>query len=278
MERIRQAVEQARQQRQRSEKNARSASPLPLAIEVGRAPADGADQPVLFEYTETPSITVSPETRAANRLVAAIPGHPLQDVYRMLRTRVLQEMRAKQWTSIAVTSPASGSGKSLTAINLAITIARDLSHTALLVDADLRRPSVHKYFGYQPKLGISDYLFDNAPLNEIMFHPDMDRLTVIPGRNPIGESAEMLASPRIVSLCKELGSRYPDRIVVYDIAPVLSVDDALALAPNVDCMLMVAESGATSREDLRRSLELLDGIPVIGTVLNKVQKKVTEAY
>ena len=99
------------------------------------------------------------------------------------------------------------------------------------------------------KSGINDFLFDNAPVEQLLFHPDMDRLTVLPGRSPVSESAEMLASPKIVSLCEELSSRYPERIVIYDVAPVLSVDDALALAPNVDCMLMVAESGATSRED-----------------------------
>jgi capsular exopolysaccharide synthesis family protein len=277
MERIRQAVEQARQQRKRSEGAARPGSSLPSAVALPSV-SGAAVQTDSIEYTETRSITVSPETRKARRLVAGIPGHPLQDVYRMLRTRVLQEMRAKQWRSIAVTSPATGSGKSLTAVNLAITIARDLSHTALLVDGDLRRPSMHKYFGFEPEFGLNDYLFDDVPLSKVLFHPDMDRLTVLPGRTPISESAEMLASPKIVSLCKDIGSRYPERIVIYDIAPVLSVDDALALAPNVDCMLMVAESGSTSREDLRRSLELLDGIPIIGTVLNKVQKKVSGAY
>jgi protein-tyrosine kinase len=278
MERIRQAVEQARKQRQSSSSVAGAGMRRTGVFPEASISELSVEQPDALEYTQTRSITVSPEVRARNRLVAGIQGHPLQDTYRMLRTRVLQEMRAKQWNSIAVTSPASGSGKTLTAINLAITIARDLSHTAILVDGDLRHPSIHDYFGYQPEFGINDFLFDNAPVEQLLFHPDMDRLTVLPGRSPVSESAEMLASPKIVSLCEELSSRYPERIVIYDVAPVLSVDDALALAPSVDCMLMVAESGATSREDLRRSLELLDGIPVIGTVLNKVKRKVKAAY
>ena len=278
MERIRQAVEQARKQRQGSLSGAGNSARSTVAFPGGDVAAAPAENTEAIEYTQTRSINVPRDARVRNRLVAAVQGHPLQDTYRMLRTRVLQEMRAKQWNSIAVTSPATGSGKTLTAVNLAITIARDLSHTALLVDGDLRHPSIHEYFDFQPEVGINDFLFDNAPIEQLLFHPDMDRLTVLPGRSPISESAEMLASPKIVSLCEELSSRYPERIVIYDVAPVLSVDDALALAPNVDCMLMVAESGATSREDLRRSLELLDGIPVIGTVLNKVQKKVKAAY
>jgi len=79
-------------------------------------------------------------------------------------------------------------------------------------------------------------------------------------------------------LINELRGRYSDRIVVLDIAPVLSVDDALALAPNVDCMLMVAEAGETTREELASAIELLEGVPIVGTVLNKISKKIAAPY
>ena len=278
MERIRRAVEQAQQQRQaRQEKSPVRPAPLDRAATGPRAkqafvPANKV------EYTQTPTIEIDMATREANRLVAAIPDHPLQDTYRMLRTRVLQEMTANKWNSIAVTSPTPDSGKTLTAVNLAITLAMDLSHTALLVDADLRRPSVHKYFGYEPELGLNDYLYDEEPLSRLLFHPDIDRLTVLPGRLPIRESAEALGSPEWLSLISEITSRYPDRIIVADIAPVLNVDDALTIAPHIDCFLMVAENGRTSREELQKSLELLDGFPVIGTVLNKAEKKIISSY
>jgi Mrp family chromosome partitioning ATPase len=94
----------------------------------------------------------------------------------------------------------------------------------------------------------------------------------------MSESAEMLSSPKLVSLVQDIKSRYIDRMIIMDIAPVLNVDDALALKPTVDCILMVAESGETKQEDLAEALELLDGIPIIGTVLNKVDKKVDSAY
>lgn len=275
MERIRQAVEQAKRERQDF---AGDRSPRSLTARIGDAKAVAEKPTASFEYTETKTIEVSDEVRNSNRLVAAINDHPLRDIYKMLRTRVFQEMKANSWKSIVVTSPATGAGKTLTAINLAIAIAGDLSHTALLVDGDLRQPSVHKYFGYEPEYGLNDYLFGDAPLNKVLFHPNMDRLTVLPGREPIYESAELLASPKIISLLSELRSRYSDRIVVLDMAPVLSVDDALALAPNIDCILMVAEAGETSREDLAKALEMLEGIPIIGTVLNKVDKKVVSSY
>ena len=276
MERIRDAVEQARRQRQ----EAAGAVPAKPADAVNaESTATVADSPAKqIEYTQTREIAVSQEVRERNRLVAAIPNHPLLDSYRMLRTRILQEMDANGWKVIAVTSPATGSGKTLTAINLAISIARDLSHTALLIDGDLRRPSVAEFFEYKPEYGLNDHLFNNVPLSQCMFRPDMDRLTVLPVSQSVSESAEVLASAKTRDTMREIRNRYDDRIIVVDIAPVLSVDDALASAPNIDCILMVAEAGETRREDLSEALELLQAKPIIGTVLNKVDKKVTEAY
>ncbi len=279
MERIRQAVEQAQQQRQaRQEKAPARPTPVDRTPTGARAPRQALVPASQVKYTQTPTVVVDMETRERNRLVAAIPDHPLQDTYRMLRTRVLQEMTANNWNSIAITSPTPDSGKTLTAVNLAITLAMDLSHTALLIDADLRRPSVHKYFDFEPELGLNDYLYDQEPLSRLLFHPDIDRLTVLPGRLPIRESAEALGSPEWLALISEVTSRYPDRIIVADIAPVLNVDDALTIAPHVDCLLMVAENGRTRREELQKSLELLDGFPIIGTVLNKAEKKITSRY
>ena len=270
MERIRQAVEQAKRERQALGGLGR---PRGMPSQVVAEPAA-----MEVQYSETRTVNVSDVTRNTNRLVAGIQNHPLRDIYKMLRTRVLQEMRANNWNTLIVTSPATGAGKTHTAINLSIAIAGDLSHTALLVDGDLRHPTAHQYFGFEPEFGLNDYLFNDIPLEKVLFHPDMGRLTVLPGREPINESAETLASPKIISMLSEIRSRYSDRIIILDVAPVLSVDDALALAPNIDCVLMVAEAGETSRDDLAQALEMLDRIPIVGTVLNKVDKKVTSPY
>ena len=275
MERIRQAVEQAKRERQQ---DGVVDYPRNVSSGIGARRVAADRSAVAFEYSQTPTVAVSDEVRNSNRMVAGIENHPLRDTFKMLRTRVLQEMKANSWNTIVVTSPATGAGKTLTAVNLSIAIAGDLSHTALLIDGDLRHPSVHQYFGYEPERGLNDYLFNDIPLSDILFHPDMGRMTVLPGREPINESAEILASPKIVSMLSEIKLRYSDRIIVIDVAPVLSVDDALALAPNIDCVLMVAEAGATSRDDLAQALEMLDGIPIIGTVLNKVNKKTTALY
>jgi exopolysaccharide/PEP-CTERM locus tyrosine autokinase len=260
MERIRKALEQANRDRAQHVGEGRAASKTPTAQ---------PDVSTGVRYTYTKTIEVPERTLVANRLIAAVPGSEFKDAYRMLRTRVLQSMRENNWSSVAVTGPASGCGKTLTAINLAISLAMEVTHTVLLVDLDLRKPSIHDYFGYQPETGLSDYLLHNVPINQILFSPGIDRLVVLPGREAIQNSSEMLRSPKMVALVNELKHRYPDRLVVFDLPPILAADDALAFAPYTDSMLLVAEAGGTSRDDLQKALEVLKSAPVIGTVLNK---------
>ncbi|CAG0938051.1 Putative tyrosine-protein kinase YveL [Gammaproteobacteria bacterium] len=261
MERIRKALEQAGRER------AQNLGTEPRPGAAGGNPAQDLSTGV--RYTQTRIVDVPEQVLRDNRLVAAVPGHELSDAYRMLRTRVLQTLRENHWTSVAVTGPASGCGKTLTAINLAISLAMEVTHTVLLVDLDLRKPSVHQYFNYQPELGLSDYLKGEVPVHRMLFTPSIERLVVLPGREPIQNSSEMLRSPKMVALVNEIKHRYPDRLVVFDLPPILAADDALAFAPYTDSMLMVAEAGGTSREDLQKALEVLKSAPVIGTVLNK---------
>jgi capsular exopolysaccharide synthesis family protein len=261
MERIRKALEQAGRERAQGDSG-----------DTGNFRQPGANTVDLtagLKYTHTRVVEVSPAALLEHRVIAALPEHELKGSYRMLRTRVLQAMREKGWNSLAITGPASGCGKTLTAINLAVSLAMEVTNTVLLVDLDLRKPSIHEYFGYQPEYGISDYLFNDIKVSEVLFSPSIDRLVVLPGREAIHNSSEMLRSPRMVRLVNELKTRYPDRLVVFDLPPILAADDALAFAPYTDAFLLVAESGGTSREDLQKALDVLKSTPIIGTVLNK---------
>jgi capsular exopolysaccharide synthesis family protein len=267
MERIRQALKQAEEERARKKAGETLYPSRSEAADAIHARRHLHASEVTFQKTRV--VDVSGDILERNRLVAALPEHELTDAYRILRTQVLQQLRSNGWQSVAVTSPASGSGKTLTAINLAISLAREINHTVLLADLDLRNPSVHKHFGYEPEFGLSDYLRGDAPLTDILFCPSVDRLVVLPGRESITNSAETLRSPRMVSLVQELQNRYRDRVVIFDLPPILDTDEALAFAPYTQAMLMVAESGATKREELERALAILHDVPVIGTVLNK---------
>jgi len=203
------------------------------------------------------------------RVISGLGAGPVTDAYRILRTRVLQRMRQNDWRSLAVTSVSPNEGKTLTAVNLAISLAMEVNQTILLVDFDLRRPHIHTYFNYVPDKGLSDYITADVPLSEILFNPSIERLVVLPGNVPLLNSSEMLSSPKMVQLMDELKTQYPSRLVIFDLPPLLSTDDALAVSPYVDAILLVVEEGVTQRDDLARAREMLQEVNVIGTVLNK---------
>ena len=195
---------------------------------------------------------------------------PSAAAFRMLRTQVLQRMDAHGWRSLAIFSPGAGDGKTTTAIHLGISLANDRQHTVLLVDFDFKRPTMAAKLGFAPEFGGDDVLDKRARVEDCLYHPDgFERLVVLPARGTLAQSSEILAGPRGQELVAELRARYPERIIVFDLPPVLTADDALAFAPLVECGLVVAAEGHTRRNDLLRTVELLHKTPLVGTVLNR---------
>lgn len=264
MERIKAALERARQERQSA----------PNALSEPTAPGSTARAGTVEEmnYTQTRSIKVSDRIMAERRVISSLPSKDLTDAYKILRTQVLQRLQENNWNALAVTSPGEREGKTLTAINLAISLAMEVNYTVLLVDADLRHPSIHEYFGFKPEYGLSDYLTNNIPIQDMLVHPEgIGRCVILPGGKPLPNSSELLNSPRMSLLVDELKTRYPSRIVVFDLPPLLTTSDALAFSPYVDAALLVVEDGGTTAQDLERSAELLKGTHLLGTTLNKVR-------
>jgi capsular exopolysaccharide synthesis family protein len=220
-------------------------------------------------YTETRTIEISQDTLRQKRIIADNYNDPATDAYKVLRTHVVQRLRTNQWNALAVTSPTEKSGKTLTAINLAISLAREVNNSVLLVDMDFRRPNIHHYFFSEEQKGISEYLLDGIELSEILFNPGIERLVILPGSRSFTNSSEILSSPKMVQLVKELKARYPNRIVIFDMPPILSCDDMIAFSPYIDAVLLVVEDGGTKKEELKRAYNLLENINILGTVLNK---------
>jgi protein-tyrosine kinase len=275
MERIKQAVERARQEREQAgPATTPAATPQPQPASQGRPAAPPLPEHT-FVYTQTRVINLSPEWFRQHRVMAALHNDAISDAYKVLRTSILQRMRANGWTSLAITSPDRGAGKTLTAVNLAVSLAGEVNNSVLLVDLDLRRPRVHRYFSDGKMPGISDFLTDGVPLTDILFNPGIDRLVVLPGHKPYANSSEMLSSPRMVQLAEELESRYPSRIVLYDMPPLLECDDVMAFAPHVDAVLLVVGEGDTTREEVQRATEVISELNVMGTVLNKSREERT---
>ncbi len=204
----------------------------------------------------------------SNRIVAHRTRSPEADAFRILRTQVLQTMKNMGYKALAVTSPHYGDGKTTIATNLAISIVMDLKQTVLLVDLDLRKPNICKFLGFETPTGLSDHLLHNAPIASCLVKLPFDRLSLLPAGKPLELSSEVLGSPKMAGLARELKTRYPDRLVIYDMPPVLAQDDPIAFMPHVDAVLLVVRDGLSKTEDIRRSLEALSNANVIGTVLN----------
>ena len=239
-----------------------------LAGLQGGSPAGHYVNGVTPEYTQTQVATSDKRRATEERLVADRFDHPASDIYGLLRTQVLQRLRKHGMSSLAVVGPELGSGATTTAANLAVAIALDVNQTVLLVDLNLRAPSIHEKFGLEPSAGIDDYLRGEAALKDCLVSPGMSRLVVLPARIANGTAAEVISSPRMTALSKELKSRYSDRIIIYDTPPLLSSGDTLGFLPNVDAVLLVVRRGQTTKAELEKSASLLGSKAIVGTLLN----------
>jgi protein-tyrosine kinase len=264
MERIKQALEKARQERAlRQGGGARTTSATVPGARVGEIPA-----------AQTPSIDLDDGVLRENRIISGLEPGPFTEAYNLLRTQILQRFKENNWNVLGITSPGSGEGKTLTAINLAISIAREVDYSVLLVDANLRHPWMLEHFGLSGHKGLSDYLTEDVPLPDLLIQSGrIEYLTLLPAGRPLVNSAEMLNSPKMVELVRDMKSRYHSRIIIFDLPPVLSSADALAFSPYVDAVLLVLEEGRTQKPDLERAVELLSNTNIVGTVLNKAEPK-----
>jgi protein-tyrosine kinase len=170
---------------------------------------------------------------------------------------------------IMVTSTLPGEGKTITAINLAFTFAREFQHTVLLVDADLRKQSVYKCLGCAGEKGLIDHLVDDTPVSELITYPGIEKMTLISGGPSFKESAEVLGSPRMKELVAEMKGRYPERYVIFDAPPILTGADVLTLAPLMDQVIVVVQAGKTSMDDAAKALKFLPKEKILGFVLNR---------
>lgn len=175
---------------------------------------------------------------------------------------------------IMVTSGLQGEGKSFSSINLAMSIAMELDHTVLLVEADVIKPSIFKYLGLtQPKTGLVDYLDKQTPLIEILHKTNIPKLTLLPAGPPHQRAAELLSSSGMTRLMRELSERYSDRIIIIDSPPLLMSSEAVALSGLVGQIVMIVEAGKTPHTVVKDALALLSPQQVVGVVLNKTTSK-----
>ncbi len=268
MEKLRKALEMAK--KERMEEKALEVEKVSLSQEPSPS-ISGRISPV---YKVSQAFEIVPEILVGNRCVCISSEAYEIEFYKILRTQVLQRTGPNGWNSIMITSALPGEGKTLTAINLALTFAREFNHTVLLVDCDLRQQQIHKTMGIPSKHGLIDALLDHRSLQEIIIWPGIEKLTLISGGRTIIESSELLNSPKMKSLVSEIKSRYPERYVFWDTPPILSAADAVAFSPLVDAILMVVQANRTSIQDIKKAIDLIPKEKFLGFVLNRNQVKV----
>lgn len=220
-------------------------------------------------YTMSRKVRLDMKTLANNRCTAVFPCTAETEIYKVLRTRILDCTKKNRSNTIMVTSALPREGKTLTAINLSFAFAKLFEQTVLLVDGDLRQQDVHKYLGYESDRGLVDYLLDRMPLSEIMTWPGIDKITLISGGRLVRESTELLITSRMWELASEMKDRYPDRYIIFDVPPVLTSADAMNFAQMVDGILVVVQADKTNVDDVNAAISLLPTEKIIGTVLNK---------
>jgi len=221
------------------------------------------------------------ETRLERaRIVAYSGGTPQGRYYDMLRTQVLQDMDKNGWQFLAVTSPTVGCGKTVTACNLALSIARLPERSVMLVDLDMHKPAVAEYLGVGGRGGLLDVLEERAGLTSAVVQAQFgpNQLVVLPGAQAASTSSEWMASQTMATMLQALKREFRSRIVIFDLPPMLVGDDVISILPRMDAVLLVAGVGTTSVADIRECQKHLHRTRVVRVVVNKATDRTANYY
>jgi exopolysaccharide/PEP-CTERM locus tyrosine autokinase len=212
-------------------------------------------------------IHIKRETR--KDLVTLRSPHSFEaEQFKILRTNLLFAESGKTPRSLLITSTMPGEGKSFVAVNLAVSIARHVNWNVLLIDCDLRRPNIHRRFGYTDVPGLSDYLSNGKALQSLLLKTDIEKLTILPAGKPPENPSELLSSDRMAGLLEEVTARYQDRLVILDSPPPKLTAESGALARYVDGILLVVKYNGTPKDIVTEMINKLGRNKIIGAVIN----------
>jgi protein-tyrosine kinase len=219
------------------------------------------------------AVTLDGDTLAGNRLFTNSKESPAGPAFDVLRTRIAQAMAEKGWRRIGITSPTSGCGSSFTAANLALSLARRPGARVVLIDLDLRRPSLHRLLGLTPTGALRDFIDGSQPMESLFVRVGRS-LAIGLNADPVPDAGDLLQGPDTVLALDALDTQLDPEIVVMDLAPALLGDDVICMADKLDAVLIVADGTRTTAKEIRACEALFDGrIPVMGVVLNRAQDR-----
>jgi protein-tyrosine kinase len=268
------------------------AEPVAAAPVAAAAPAAPAAAPVAAAPAAAPAraeAAPKPGTRKVeldlNRMrdmgmVTAAGGRTLLvEDFRIIKRPLIKRAFAERaehdlpGNLIMITSSLPGEGKTYCAINLAMSIAMELDHTVLLVDADVARPSVLRTLGLPAQRGLMDILLDDKlDLSDVMLRTNVDTLSILPAGTSSPRATELLASQTMSTLVNEIANRYPDRIVIFDSPPLLLTSEAHVLATHMGQIVLVVESETTTQHAVKEALRQLEGCSNVNLIYNKTRE------
>ncbi len=223
--------------------------------------------------------TVACEQNKILVLDSQLREYPVTDAaYRLLRSRLQNRLKQHNWFSIAIASPSQSDGKSLTVLNLAVSIAREKQKPVYVLDLDMRNPSVCKFLGIRDIRPLPDYFQGNAKPEDVLVQTSIPNLIVAGATVPADNASELLAGPRFAELLGHIRLRSPNACVLIDLPPINVTDEALLVGPWVDAFLMVVAEGKTERKNLTQALHTLGEFTIAGVVLNKSSDSHTIEY
>jgi protein-tyrosine kinase len=266
MSKLKQALEKAKKDRKEIERG--EERHIQSMEKRSEAAAPLQDKPLKPVYSSTKVIQCDADLLHRNRVVSVCTRDEA-DRLKILRTQILNTMSEEGKNTLMITSANAGEGKTLTAINLAISFSHQFNKTVLLVDGSIKKPAIHKYMGLEDGPGFADCLVGKKSMTDGLVNPGMDRIVILRGGTPHTNSAELLGSEKMKALLREMKERYPERFIIFDTSSVLTSADPLVLANLVDGILLVVEAEKTKKEDVLKALEMFKNKPVIGTVFNK---------
>ena len=220
---------------------------------------------------------------AANIVTPSAPRSLVADQFRVIKRPLISNAIGKGAATpahanlIMVTSAVAGEGKSFTSVNLAISIAAELDHTVMLVDADVARPSLPHMLGVPEGPGLLDLLDGSADMADVLLKTNIDKLTLLRSGTPHAQATEMLASDAMRQLLHDMSTRYPDRIIIFDSPPLLLTTEARALATNMGQIVVVVQAGKTLQANVQRALSTIEACPLKLMLLNQTRADAQEA-
>lgn len=257
----------------RIEKAIEKASKMRDSMETGKTVTDKEVKSESRAVLDKEAVTVSDKVNIESPYIITLkdPDSLASEEYRNLKSMVLRLTRQKGFkNTLMVTSTFSCEGKSVTALNLAITLAQEYDHTVLLVDADLRNPFLHRYLNLNPEIGLSDCLINGHDIGRALIRTGIGKLTFLPAGKKVADPAEILSSGKMKELINEVKHRYPDRYIIIDTPPVLPFAETRSISTAVDNTLFIVKEGKVPLHNIKDALDILKDGNVLGIVYNDV--------